>query len=661
MTLALRPVDASAPPFRRAASEDLYAHIVAPPSLFSAWTKIAAKGGCAGGDGITLRRFAANAPAALADLNRRLCEGTYVPGPPRVVLIPKPNGGERRLVIPSIADRIVQCAVARALTPRFDPGMSESSFGYRPRRSAAMAIARVVRLHKAGYGHVVEGDIEHFFDSVEHNRLVPMLDAALADPCLAALIRSWLGALAPDGCGLPQGAPISPVLSNLFLDPFDRAIRGSGMRLVRYADDFLLLCRSAAEAESARDRAGELLAELGLRLNFEKSRITSFTEGFGFLGRRFVRGFAWQAPKETPANNDPAVPENPFAAPAAGDEKQLDRRNRPVMRVLYLRRPGRHLAGRGEAFTVVEGERPLAVIPLSEVDRVEIGPANTISNSALRLAIARGVPIAFVDGWNRTCGVCRGFHRHSAALHLAQARCVIDETARIDLARRIVEGRLRNERALLHRLCRGREEPAVGQAIAAIRRCERRLAEAGTIAQLMGFEGSATAAYWQGWGRLLAPGWTFRKRTRHPPRDPVNAILSFLAAMLHRDIGALAERHGLHPGFGMLHGSRDGAAGCVSDLIEEFRAPLIEGFAAYIINNRVLAPGLFAIGTGGCRILAPGHERLVRGYERWLDRPVRSPRSGRRIRWRRLIEEQVLAYVRHCRREEPYRPYAMDF
>lgn len=163
---------------------------------------------------------------------------------------------------------------------------------------------------------------------------------------------------------------------------------------------------------------------------------------------------------------------------------------------------------------------------------------------------------------------------------------------------------------------------------------------------------------------MLKHGWAFPKRIRRPPTDPVNAVLSLTAAMITRDVQALVLRHGLHPGFGVLHGSRDGHMGCVYDLVEEFRAPLAEGLSVYLFNNRILKREDFLAAAGpdqAVRLTGDGRRQAIRTYEQWLDRPVQSARNGRKVVWRRLIEEQVLAYARSFGGDEAYAPYRMDY
>jgi CRISPR-associated protein Cas1 len=435
----------------------------------------------------------------------------------------------------------------------------------------------------------------------------------------------------------------------------------AGTRMVRFADDFVLLSRTEAAAAEARARAGLLLGGLGLALNHDKTRPVSFHAGFTFLGRRFEGAHVVDPARAAPLPPAPTADDDRLA-PEAAEEPGLAAAARPVMRVLYLGTAGRRLAVRGPAFAAFDGEREVALIPASEVDRIELGRSTGVSTAALRLGLAMGIPIAFVDGHGRTIGVCDAVRTERAALHLAQARCVLDERCRLDLAARLVAGKVRNQRALLHRLNRKRGDQAIARTIRVLGRVLRRIEAAATIAKLLGLEGWAGAIYWRGWSRTVSPDWPFLGRTRRPPRDPINVVLSYLSGLLHRDLAALAQRHGLHPGFGALHGTRDRHQGCVSDLIEEFRAPLLEGLAAYLVNNRFLVPAMFIPRDDDTwSIAAAGHQRMIRGYEHWLDRQVHSPRSGRSVLWRRVLEEQVVAYAQHVCGKAPYRAYAMDY
>ncbi len=656
--------------------------------LEAAWHRVRLNAGAAGGDHVTVSHFGEAFAVHLASLQRDLRGGRYAPGPVRRVDIPKPDGGVRPLAIPCVVDRVAQSAVALTLDPILDPAFADDSDGYRIGRSVQQAVAAVQRCRADGFHWVVDGDIERYFERVPHEPLLDRLCSHIGDGPLTALVALWLETGAPSGVGLPQGSPLSPLLANLYLDAVDDAIAGRGVRLVRFADDFLLLARDRDKAEAALERIGDLLAEHGLRLNPEKTRVVSFEQGFRFLGHLFLRSLVLPSPnRDQPADLDEpdavlrrlagedAAAHGRAAARDADAEQDrrigLDR----GLRVLYLTGPGRRLNLRNRAFAVedpkpsplpgrpADGWREVAAVPADRVDRIELAPGVTAAPPALAHALATDTPLAFVNGHGETLGVLTSPSGRHARRHLDQARQVLDPDLRLDLARRLVDGRLRNQRALLRRLNRERRDRRVIECLLALNKIIRSLPVAADVPVLLGHEGDAARRYWPAWACLLNGTWAFDGRLRRPPPDPVNAALSFLAGLLSRDIAALAERHGLHPGFGALHTAQDGGhEACVYDLMEEFRAPLVEGLVVYLVNQRMLRPDMFGPrADGGCRIGRPAAEVLIRGYEAWLDRPITSPRRKRRVLWRRLIEEQIVAYAAHISGQTPYQPYVMDY
>jgi CRISP-associated protein Cas1 len=652
----------------------LLERIAAVAALRTAWDKVNRNAGGPGGDEVTLGEFEVGLEQRLARLSRELVSGTYWPRPVRLVEVPKRAGGMRVLAIPSVADRVAQTAAAGVLTPILDAEFEDASFGYRPGRSVRMAVTRVAALREQGYVWVVDGDIASYFDRIPHDKLLARLARSVREEPVVDLVARWLEAFSEQARGVPQGAPISPLLANLYLDEVDEAIEGKGVRLVRFADDFVLLCKTEGAAGEALARIAGLLAGLGLEVNREKTRIVSFEKGFRFLGHLFVRSLVMQQAAPEPATLElpapgvtgravpvAAEPPPPTGGDGDGPPGAEPGGRAPCLRVLYLHEPGRRLGLRNRAFAVREDEQELVAIPPGRVDRIEVGPHAAVDDAALRHAMAEAIPIAFVDGRGWTLGTLEPRPQARAALHLAQARLCLDPAARVDLARRFCEGRLRNQRALLRRLNRRRKDPEVARAAHDIGRLVRLLALQPDTEGLMGVEGRAGALYWPALGRCLEHGWRLERRERRPPPDPVNLAVSYLATLLARDCAAIAARRGLHTGLGALHAPQDGRHALALDLIEEFRAPLVEGLAVYLLNNRILKPEMFGTAeAGGVHLWASGTKALIRGYESWLERAVRSPRTGQEVRWRRLVEGQALAYARHVEGGEQYAPYVMD-
>ena len=216
-------------------------------------------------------------------LSRDLGSGTYVSAELRGFLIPKTNGGVRPLAVPTVRDRCAQRAAVDLLSPAVETLLENCSFGYRKGLSRTHAARAIQRAWDDGYRYVLDADIESFFDSVTWPRMLAKFRALFPYSGIIDLITAWLdrpvlyeGRRITRTRGLPQGSPISPLLANLFLDEFDEELLGRGFRLVRYADDFVVLCRTLEEAERARDQSRAVLAELGLNLNEDKTRVTGF-------------------------------------------------------------------------------------------------------------------------------------------------------------------------------------------------------------------------------------------------------------------------------------------------------------------------------------------------------------------------------------------------
>ena len=273
----------------------LYDKLYVEQNLKAAWVQVEENGGAAGVSGQTIAQYREGLEQRLHDLVRRLKEQTYEPRPIRRVYIPKGNGKQRPLGIPEIEDRIVQAALVRLIEPIFEAKFLGVSFGFRPERSAHNALAELVAAMEAGYTKIVDADITDCFGSIPWTPLVEEVAREVSDPKVLGLVKKFLKAEVMEGmerwqpeAGTPQGAVLSPLLANVYLHRFDEEITRAGYRMVRYADDFVILCKSTAEAEQARQEAEQTLAEMELQLHPEKTRIVdAMRDKFQFLGYEF--------------------------------------------------------------------------------------------------------------------------------------------------------------------------------------------------------------------------------------------------------------------------------------------------------------------------------------------------------------------------------------
>ena len=265
-------------------------------NLFRAWRKVRANKGAHGLDRVTIQMFEADLETHLREIQRKLQEHRFEPQPVRRVYIPKPADPNKRrpIGIPVVADRIVQQAIVRVVEPLFDDKMSPRSYGFRKGRKAHDAVATLIEDAKQGFRVVVDADIASFYDSLDHEVVMSRVRARIADGRVLDLIEAFLKAgisehnvITVPTEGTPQGGVISPWLSNLVLDDLDKALERRGFRHVRYADDFVVVCRSREEAHKALAYVKEILGTLKLSLHETKTRVSDFREGFEFLGFHF--------------------------------------------------------------------------------------------------------------------------------------------------------------------------------------------------------------------------------------------------------------------------------------------------------------------------------------------------------------------------------------
>jgi group II intron reverse transcriptase/maturase len=261
-------------------------------SLGEAFCCVKRNRGAAGIDRVSIDLYGGQLLQNLTALQRRLKDGTYQSLPLRRVHIPKGNTGETRpLGIPAVADRVAQEMVRRLLNPLFEGIFHDDSYGFRPFRGCHMAVRRVLELKRQGYQHVLDADIKGFFNNIPHHVIMNGVSALVADGNILYLVERFLKAgVMEDGVftstdrGTPQGGVISPLLANITLNSLDWALHDAGFRFIRYADDFVVLTKSAAKVREALDLVQQQLTSIGLALSAEKTKVTTFRQGFAFLG-----------------------------------------------------------------------------------------------------------------------------------------------------------------------------------------------------------------------------------------------------------------------------------------------------------------------------------------------------------------------------------------
>lgn len=531
--------------------------------------------------------------------------GDWRPEAARGFKVEKESGGaERRLIVDlGSRDRLVHRVLHQLLQPVWDRLFEASSHGFRPGRSVCDAREAILAAIRSGCRWVVETDVAACFDSLDWARLETAVERALprADGWMRDLLQRAIrqplrvdGSLVTRTRGVLQGSPLSPLLANLYLDPFDEACAKAGLRLVRYADDFLVLCRDEVEAVEALANVERLLAELGLTLKREKTAITPIGAGFQFLGQSF----------------EPEL-----------DEEFLERTT--------LRRPA-HVAPDyafvgldGETLTVRRRDLPAGRIPLRRIGELIVHGPHAVSTPLLMACAGQGIPVALCSsgGWHvATVRAENRRHYALAAGHLLRHRD-LSTGALAELAREFVAAKVDNYTAWAREIpepeplvestsdsvaTAAQLEPALDEISepdedesrpdagrGTVERLERLLVEIGKAASaesLRGLEGSAARITFR-WvnRRVRVPEFTSAGRLPRKKPDRWNALLDFAYSQLFARLNVLVRTRGLNPWLGFLHSAEAPFESLVCDLQEPFRVRC-DRWALRLVNKRQVKP-----------------------------------------------------------------------
>ena len=616
----------------------------------------------------------------LARLRKHLLDGTYAFPRLRGRVLEKPGHAPRALAVPPFFDRVAQRAVAQVITPALDALMQPGSFAYRQGRSRHGARDRIQRAYAEGRTWVYRADIEAFFDSVEWGYVHTRLRALFGEEDLVKWILRWLsapveyqGQEVKRRSGLPQGAPLSPVLANLLLDDFDSDMALAGFTLVRFADDFVVLGKSRAEAEDAGRTAAASLGHIGLRLNPAKTRICTFAQGFRFVGYIFMNSLALDAGGEKEPTQAPAPargwlaemenpPQSPFSkgggdevssplekgegftkgraleaekSPASLHERRENAEKKPgnppglgqagdAGMMLFVTGPPGLLATREERLYLERGDdsgekNTLVDVPWEHLQAVVLFGAHHVTTPALKAAFRHRVPLHFASSGGHYQGVASA--PLDDDLWLAQQLWLSDAGHALDAARSVVGARLRHQREVLRLR---NVDTRLGEAVQALGELIKQVPAARDLSQLNGYEGQGGKVYFQALQHLVPAAFGFGGRNRRPPRDPFNALLSLGYTILYAHVETVCRACGLHPGVGFYHQPHGAHAVLASDLMEPFRH-VVERTALTALNKRQLkTEDFFVDAEQGCRLTNPARKTYLTLLGEAFERPFQA-------------------------------------
>lgn len=745
-------------------------------NILTAYEKTLKRNSGAGVDGMTVQEFADNAQNYLRRLQEDMATGAYKPSPLLRFYVDKGDGEQRALNIPTVYDRVAQQAVCAVITPMLDGTFEPCSYGYRKGKGRSQAIDEIIRLRDAEHWYVVNADIDNCFDSIDHDILLQRFSELIPDETVIELVANWVKAEILNGnmcekmtSGLPQGMVLSPLLSNLYLDLFDKVMLERGYSLIRYADDFVIIEKQYSTAQQAIQLAQHLLAQLKLRLNPDKTEIITFKQGFRYLGATFTEDEVLVSEQDTLKLNqnsktnsnsghyysssncidsvddrndseisyknnldiedqqyllnrnvtinkksndgehiedsadvhfsgsntavmDDIYEPDDVVTPKADSsldtwiakqfqamqetiqqlridmfrqqtEVQSEEDNEQsivreklnqtlstsqLLSTIYIQDQGTTLSYSQKRFIVSKKDDVLLDVPAIKIKQILILGQCSPTTPVIDYCLKTGIPISFASSRGSYYGRLVAPVANQVTLHQQQfVQCANKEFA-LKMAKAFVEGKIHNQRSILQRRQRKLSTPKLESAIKFLSEMTKRSQKAITMDELRGYEGTCSATYFGVFGDVLDSGFSFSKREKFPATDPVNAMLSFGYTLLFQNIYSLVEMHNLHPYCGHLHAIRDGHPALVSDLMEEFRAPIVDSLVIYLINSHIIKPSDFEQIDGKntkCLLKSEARKTFIDHFEKKLQAHITHPHTGYNIDYRRCIDLQIRELV----------------
>lgn len=664
--------------------------------LIAAWLQVRSGSGSAGIDGITVDLFAGVAKEQLRHIQHQLQQELYYASPAKGFYLPKRSGGKRLIGIPTVRDRIVSRLLLAEIYLPLEDKFLDCSYAYRPNRGIQVAVQHFYSYYVQN-PWVIKADIAQFFDNLCWALLLTDLEQLQLEDMVLQLISQQLesgiviaGKRLFPGKGVLQGGVLSGALANLYLHDFDRRCLQEGINLVRFGDDFAIACSSFLEASRILDKVTVWLAEIYLHLQPEKTHIFSPDDEFTFLGYQFAKGEVYAPPPPvikagewvindsgTPYFRRKQRPVKPFSqrpkACSIVKSVKLPTPNREhyfteFMTTLYVTDQGAYLSVRHQQFQVFYQQELRIKVPVNRVSHIVLFGCCNLSHGAVSLALRRRIPIMYLSQKGRYFGRLETEGTAKVEYLIQQVKCSLDPGFTRKQAEAIVEAKLHNSRILLMRLNRRRnskdkDESLAARAIDAIEILMDNLPTAESMDALRGYEGKAATLYFQALGSLFTGVFAFEKRTKRPPTDPINSLLSLGYTLLSQNVYSFIQAVGLHPHFGNLHVPRDNHPALVSDLMEEFRAQLVDSLVAYLINSKIFVPEDFTPPDewSGVYLHPNALRKFLKHWEDKLQAEVTHPHTGYKVAYRRCLELQVREYIACLMGEvEIYRPMKWD-
>lgn len=574
-------------------------------SLQAAWEEVLANDQTDGVESYGVRNFAENVEDKLASLSLTLGSGEFTAGQLQPVSLTT-GVKTRQLHVPCVRDRIAARAILDAVTPIIDPELGHGAYAYRPGLGVADAVQAVAVLREEGLGHVLRADVRDCFPTLPKHLAIERFEELVDDGAINTVVdmlmkrryRSESGAMRTL-TGIPQGCPLSPMLANLVLRDLDEALAAEGFPIVRYGDDILVATTSEQDVREASRILSTAVGRLGMETNQDKTRFTSFAEGFAFLGEDF-------GPRYPPLLS-------------------VDRCQETNERALYVGLQGAGVKLRdGRILVLSTDDAELLDVPSSQVSRIVTFGSVGLSAGVRNWALGNEVDVVMASRKGNYVGTMLSHGQRYRPARLRAQMALTDTEREVTIARAIVHAKITKQRIILERNNRRPMHESVARASQNLAGLLRLLPDATNTAEAMGVEGAAARFYFEALGQLAPEGMRFSERSRQPPIDVFNAALSYLYTILMGECVTALHAAGLDPAFGILHSDQAKRASLALDLMEEFRPWLVDQVVLEAVRQRRLRPEHAAHQKGGGVLLnKEGKVSIVEAYERRLLGSVR--------------------------------------
>jgi CRISPR-associated protein Cas1 len=559
------------------------------------------------------------------DMLHNIQHPDWQPAPAQAFNIPKRNG-LRRVEKLAPAELLIHTLLHELLSDPIDRTLETSAVGFRRGHSVQTATEKVRELLAQGYRYVVESDIEDFFPDINIERVEVLLDGIIppADEQARSLLNKLLhapylenGRIRTRTAGLAQGSPLSPLLANLYLDRFDEAFNELDAKLVRYADDFIILARTRESAQSLLDLARSELEQVGLEVAEEKTAIRSVEEGFHFLGQ-------------------------PFGG--AAENTVAEMLTAPVKKTIYLTEPGCFLGHNGDALEIRRDGKLMDAIPLRRVADIAILAPASLSSGIIQKCAKLGIPLTMTlgDGYHIASLPPDSRKHHSIAAAQAVHYAQLTATERLILAKGFASAKISNYKPLIH----ARHSKGNADLLMQLDKSIAGIQQASDINSVRGHEGMAARTMFSALNSYIkVPEFHFKKRLREKP-DRMNVLFNFGYYLLFSRLNTMVRAAGLNPYLGFLHDGEDDYETLVCDIEELFRAAIDRHLIA-LVNLRIIKPDDFSQKEKGLRLAPLAIKRFLEHFERLLH----SDAGG--ITLLNAMQAQVQAFARHVTQDKP--------